>query len=190
MSKPKTPAEFARTYKLRGDSPSRRLAFFLYDAAIALPGIFFEKPQIAKIIFGLPRLPAPDGDHVKKQLSGLKAAANKTLQKEFKREIWGDRIEGWRATTSDEDLTKTTHRQKRRRVQTSIASLKITNDLIDPKKLTAATKAEYLTANAQIQRLEAAARQLPQLLDGKSKRKTEAHSNLSGHAQESDKAAE
>jgi hypothetical protein len=167
MSRTKTPAEFIRSYKPRGDSPSRRLACLLHDGAVACPGRFFDKPAIAKLVFGLGRTPAEDSEHVKKRLSAARNGGQTILAREFKREIVQDRLEGLRATVDDEDLLKTRHRQKRRRVQSTVASLHATDALIDPKKLSPAAAAEYQSATAPIRKLQAAALQLPQLLDGK-----------------------
>jgi hypothetical protein len=154
---------------VKGDSPSRRLANLLHDAAIACPSRFLDKPQIAKLIFGLGRIPAEDSDHVRKQLGSARGGANLILAKEFKREIVSDRVEGIRATIDDEDLLKTRHRQKRRRVQGTIASLKETDALIDPRKLSDAGKSEFMSATATIRKLQAAALQLPQLMNGSPK---------------------
>lgn len=167
MSKTKTPAEFIRTYKTRGDSPSRRLACLLHDAALSCPGRYFEKPAIAKLVFGLGRLPPEDSEHVKKRLSAARNGASLILAREFKREIVSDRLEGLRATVDDEDLLKTRHRQKRRRVQSTVASLHATDALIDPRKLSESAKIEFQSATATIRKLQAAALQLPQLLNGK-----------------------
>ncbi len=167
MSRNKTPAEFIRSYTPRGDSPSRRLACLLHDGAVQCAGRFFEKTAIAKLVFGLGRTPADDSEHVKKRLSSARTGAQLILAREFKREIVADRLEGIRATVDDEDLLKTRHRQKRRRVQGTIASLYATDALIDPKKLSAAAAAEYHSATATIRKLQAAALQLPQLQNGK-----------------------
>lgn len=169
MARTKTPAEFIRNYKARGDSPSRRLANLMHDAAVTCPGRFLPKPAVAKVVFGLGRLPAEDSEHVKKRLSTARSGANTILSREFRREIVSDRVEGIRATVDDEDLLKTRHRQKRRRVQSTIASLKETDSLIDPKKLSAPAKSEFQSASATIRKLGSAALQLPQLMNGKAK---------------------
>lgn len=168
MARAKTPAEFIRKYNPKGDSPSRRLANLLHDGAVECPGYFLSKADVAKLVFALGRVPSEDSEWITKKLSAARTGANRILAREFKQEIVGDRLEGLRATVDDEDLLKTRHRQKRRRVQSSVASLKETDSLIDIKKLSPSARSEFQSASATIRRLQQAALQLPQLIEGKS----------------------
>ena len=132
-------------------TPAERLAKFLDHVAMELPKRFVDKRTAAKIAFAQKRLPGEDSDYVKKRLSSAIQGAKRILNCPVKdggygRDLFCDRVEGIRATTGDEDVAKTTHRAKRRRIVNAIDSYKITDDLVDSRKLKGAMKAEIQRA--------------------------------------------
>lgn len=144
-------------------TPAERLARFLDHVARELPKRFVDKRTAAKIAFAQKRLPGEDSDLVKVLLPRAMQGAKRILMREYRRDMFCDRVEGMRATVDDEDITKTTHRAKRRRVLSAIHSYEATDELVDARKLTGPLKAELQKARRASKALAAFKEEVPQL---------------------------
>jgi len=161
------PKDFVTKYKIDHDlSPSERLADFLYQASISLPYRFFDKRLCAKVAFGLTKTPPETADYVKTKLPGIRYSAEKKLRDRYKKEIFTDRVEGFRATVDDADLVKTKHRAKRKRVDSAVKSLNQTDNLVDPSKLKGSLKNELQRSRRALTSITQSLGNLPQLPPG------------------------
>lgn len=164
----RSPADFARNYDIDTTGTyGERASKFLNEGANVLPYRFFDKRLLAKVAFGLSRVPGEDTDYVKKRLGSVLTSANRLLMKVYSREVYVDPVEGIRATVDDADLVRTKHRRKRRRVKTTIASLQATDNLVDSNKLTGDLKRELMRSRRSIKSLNEAVGDLPQLPSAK-----------------------
>ena len=127
-------------------TPAERLAQFLDHVARELPKRFVNKRIAAKIAFAQKRTPGDDSDFVKKMLPSTMQGAKRILNRKYGRDLFCDKIEGIRATVDDEDVTKTTHRDKRRRIVSAINSYETTDGLVDVRKLSGAVRIEIQKA--------------------------------------------
>lgn len=160
----RSPAEFLKSYKTDNTGTyGERAAEFLNAGADELPLAFFDKRYVAKVAFGLSRIPGEDSDQVKNRLSSVLASANRILSRKYRREIWFDKVEGVRATVDDEDLARTVHRRKRRRVKSSAASLDATDKNVDVNKLSADVKREVNKSRKSMKVLNQAIDSMPLL---------------------------
>lgn len=163
MSKKITsPAEFLKGYQPIQGSYAARLAHFLLAGAEALEYRFFDAGTCVKVAFGLSRVPNTESPYYKR-LSSIVSGANRILMREGK-EVITDRVDGLRASVNEDDLVETKHRRKRRRVKLAVASLKQTDNLIDPSKIKNPELKKELTASRKsMNLLESALSSLPQL---------------------------
>lgn len=114
----RSPAEFARSFKADTTATyGERCAAFLNAAADELPYRFFPKPLVAKVALGRSRTPDVKSDDVRNRLPSILQSAERILTKEHNREVYTDPVEGVRATVDANDLARTKHRRKRRRVK-------------------------------------------------------------------------
>lgn len=148
-------------------TPAERLAKFLDHVATELPKRFVSKRVAAKIAFAQKRLPGEDSDFVKKMLPAAVQGAKRILNQRYSRDLFTDKVEGIRATTDDEDVAKTTHRAKRRRIVSAINSYETTDNLIDQRKLSGAVKAEIAKARRAHKSLAAFKEEVPLLKPAK-----------------------
>jgi hypothetical protein len=144
-------------------TPAERLAKFLDHVARELPKRFVDKRTAAKIAFAQKRLPGEESDLVKVLLPRAMQGAKRILLREYRRDLFCDRVEGMRATVDDEDVTKTTHRAKRRRIVSAINSFEATDDLVDVRKLSGSLKAEIQKARKASKALAAFKEDIPLL---------------------------
>jgi hypothetical protein len=129
-----SPMNFIREYRPEPGTYAERLAAFLFSAREKLPYRFIDVPNCAKIALGLSKVPGENSKDLSRFKSVL-SSANTKMIKLYGCEIVSDRLDGLRATVDTDDLVETKHRKKRRRVKLAVASLKVTDDLIDPSKL-------------------------------------------------------
>lgn len=144
-------------------TPAERLARFLDHVAQELPERFVDKRIAAKIAFAQKRLPGEDSDYVKKRLPSAMQGAKRILNKKYKRDLFCDKVEGIRATTGDEDVVKTTHRVKRRRIVSAINSYETTDGLVDQRNVSGALKSELQKARKAQRALDTFKNEVPQL---------------------------
>jgi hypothetical protein len=163
MSKKFTsPAEFVKTYQPIQGSYAARLSDFLLSFGASLPYRFVDIGTCVKIALGLSRIPNEESPDYKR-FSSVIPGANRILMKQGK-EIITDRVDGLRASVNEDDLIETKHRRKRRRVKLAVASLKQTDNLIDPSKVKNPELKKELTASRRsMNLLETALSSLPQL---------------------------
>ncbi len=140
----------AHSYDVQA-TPAERLAKFLDHVAKELPKRFVSKRVAAKIAFAQKRMPGEDSDFVKKMLPSAVQGSKRILNRPVKdggygRDLFSDKVEGIRATVDDEDVSRTTHRAKRRRIVSAINSYETTDQLVNSSKLSGAIKAEILKA--------------------------------------------
>lgn len=159
----RSPNEFVKSYTTNsGGTFSERVAEFLNSGADALPKAYFDKRFVAKVAFSLNRIPKEDSDHVKR-LSRILSGANQILSRKYHREIDFDRVDGVRATVDDEDLAKTVHRRKRRRVKCCVSSLESTDKNIDSNQLNGDIKREIIKSRRSMKLLQDAIKEMPLL---------------------------
>lgn len=159
------PTEFIRNYQPIQGTYAERGAKFLYDFMQAMPMRFVDAGVCAKISLGLSKVPGADNQDMarfKSVISGI----NRKLMK-LGHEVVTDRVDGLRCSVDTDDLIKTRHRQKRRRVKLATESLKATDALIDPAKIKdQELKKELLASRRSMKLLDDALSSLPQLTSG------------------------
>ena len=166
----RSPAEFLKSYKTDNTGTyGERTAEFLNAGADELPLAFFDKRYVAKVAFGLSRIPGEDSDQVRNRLSSVLASSNRILSRKYRREIWFDKVEGVRATVDDEDLARTVHRRKRRRVKSCAASLVSTDKNVDVSNLSSDVKREVNKSRKSMKLLGEAIDSMPLLPPTKNK---------------------
>jgi hypothetical protein len=149
-------------------TPAERLAKFLDHVAIELPKRFVNKRIAAKVAFAQKRMPGDDSDFVKRMLPSAMQSAKRILNSEkYNRDLYCDKVEGIRATVDDEDVVKTTHRAKRRRIVGAINSYEITDRLVDLHKLSGEIKVEAQKARKAQKVLRDFKENVPLLLPAK-----------------------
>lgn len=163
MAKPTSAAEFVRQYAIDVSlSPGARLADMLNKAAEQLPKIYFSRRLATQIAFALHRLPREDNENLKR-LGGAIKSANRILEREHKRAIESDPVEGLRATTTSNDLVETVHRKARRRVVSAGKRFEEVDALVDDKKLSPAHRDEVDQVRRAFKRISSGLASLPQL---------------------------
>lgn len=163
MAARETVDNFIKNYRLlEAMTPSERGARFLNDLAEKFPNDFVSRAKLAKIIFNLPSVPRETNDYMKKIGSNMQRI-DKILQTKYKRKIKSDRIDGYRATSSDADLMINVVRVQVRRAHLAQERVNNTISMVNPRNLGGGLKTEFENVRDTFKQIEERTSKLPQL---------------------------
>lgn len=143
-------------------SATERGAKFLNDLALKFPRDFVSKPKLAKIMFNLPSVPR-DSNECMKRVPHTIQGVDRILQNKYKRRIKSDRVDGYRATTDDNDLMIHVVRVQVRRANLAQTRVNHTVQMINPRNLAGGLKKEFEDVRDTFKLIGEKVKELPQL---------------------------
>ncbi len=138
--------DLMREYKVDPEqTPAQRLAGFLDMAAKHLPLRWIDRRIAAKIAFALKNIPREDSEYVSK-VSSVFSRTKEILIKDYNRHGTSDRVDGYRASTDENDKIVTSRRASRQRAIGAVKNLIRIDASIDVSKATGSAKKELTEA--------------------------------------------